>query len=234
VNTKNFLFALLLSVLPLGIATSVLIRRGPGQPAAKGTPGSPGTVANAGPLNDLSPEVKSGLPYFYRLNESYTRGAAPSGEGVKTLQRLGIKALIDLRSAHDHTGEIKGAAELLGLSYHRVPLSVWYGPSDGEAKKFLSIVADRSNGPFYVFCSDGMHRTGEMSAIYRIERERWKIERALKEMDEIGFRPYYYTLRNYVWTYARKFRPEALPRAARRLIPPDEWDQHRDRSSGPR
>ncbi|HKG20675.1 MAG TPA: tyrosine-protein phosphatase [Blastocatellia bacterium] len=232
--TKKFLLALLLSVLPLGIATSALIRKGPGHPAAKGAHESPGKAANAGPLDDLSPEVKSGLPHFYRLNESYTRGAAPSGEGVKTLQRLGIKTLVDLRSNHDHTEEIKAEAEVLGLSYHRVPLSVWYGPSDSEAKEFLSIVADRSRGPFYVFCSDGMHRTGEMSAIYRIDREQWKIGRALKEMDEIGFKSYYYALRNYVWTYARKFRPEAVPPTARRLIPLDEWDHHTDRSPRPR
>ncbi|HVF90547.1 MAG TPA: hypothetical protein VNH22_10810 [Blastocatellia bacterium] len=232
--TKKFLITLLLSVLSLSIAIPALIRKGAGRPAAKSSAESTVAVADSGPLNDLSPEVKSSLPFFHRLNEDYARGAAPSVRGVKTLQRLGIRTLVDLRSAYDHTVEIEAAAEGLGLSYHRVPLSVWYGPSDSEAKRFLSIVADRSKGPFFVFCSDGMHRTGEMSAIYRIDREGWKIERALKEMDEVGFKPYYYTLRNYVWTYARKFRPEALPLTARRVIPLDEWDQHRGRSSGAR
>jgi hypothetical protein len=34
-------------------------------------------------------------------------------------------------------------------------------------------------------------------------------------MDSVGFNPFYYTLRNYVWSYARKFTPEALPKNAR-------------------
>jgi protein tyrosine phosphatase (PTP) superfamily phosphohydrolase (DUF442 family) len=232
VYTKKLLFILSLCVLSLGLAFTLFTHKGvkpePGEVYAR----SLGTLSDAGPLDDLSPEVKSSLPHFHRVNENYTRGSKPAGEGVRTLRRLGIKAILDLRSAYDHTDEVRAEAERLGLTYYRLPLSVWYGPSDAEAKKFLSLVSDRCRGPFFVFCSDGIHRTGEMSAIYRIERDRWEVGRALKEMDEIGFSPYYYALRNYVWTYARKFRPEAVPRTARRIIPTDEWDRKQDRQSG--
>ena len=56
-----------------------------------------------------------------------------------------------------------------------------------------------------------------MSAIYRVARYQWSVEQALKEMDEVGFNPYYYSLRSYVWTYARKFNPQAVPLHARRV-----------------
>jgi hypothetical protein len=56
-----------------------------------------------------------------------------------------------------------------------------------------------------------------MSAIYRIANDGWTVEQSLKEMDELGFNPYYYTLRNYVWDYARKFHPRAVPLSGRRV-----------------
>ena len=56
-----------------------------------------------------------------------------------------------------------------------------------------------------------------MSAIYRVAISQWSVERALQEIDEMGFSPYYWNLRTYVYTYARKFHPKALPPQARSL-----------------
>jgi hypothetical protein len=162
------------------------------------------------PLDETSAEVRVTLPVFRRLNESYMRGSAPLSGSIEVLKKLGVKSLVDLRSAYDHTAEIGKAALSGGLQYFWLPMSVWNAPSDDEANEFISLVTDESKGPFYVFCSDGVNRAGEMSAIYRLARDKWKIERALKEMDDTGFNPYYYTLRNYIWTYARKFYPQAI------------------------
>ena len=109
------------------------------------------------------------------------------------------------------------AAERAGLRYYWLPLGVWNPATDAQAREFVALVTDESKGPYYVFCDDGLHRTGEMSAIYRVARHRWSVEQSLKEMDEVGFNPYYYSLRTYVWTYARKFNPQAVPRQARRV-----------------
>ena len=147
------------------------------------------------------------------------RGGEPARGGLGVLARLGVKTILDLRSEYDYTDDIKVAAERLGFIYRRLPLSVWNPPTDKEANEFVRIVTNKTEGPFFVFCSDGIHRTGEMSAIYRIMEDQWEIEQALTEMDEAGFNPYYYNLRNYVWTYARKFRPAAVPATGRRLSP---------------
>jgi protein tyrosine/serine phosphatase len=147
------------------------------------------------------------------------RGSQPAHGGIDALRRLGVKAVVDLRSIYDHTDDVGVAAERAGLRYHWLPLSVWNPATDKEAKEFVSLVTDESKGPFYIFCSDGIHRTGEMSAIYRVVHDQWTVDQALKEMDELGFNPYYWSLRNYVWTYARKFRPAAVPRTGRRLSP---------------
>jgi protein tyrosine phosphatase (PTP) superfamily phosphohydrolase (DUF442 family) len=169
------------------------------------------------PLTDDSAEVLTTLPYFHRLDENYTRGSLPARGGIETLNRLGVKTLVDLRSVYDHTDEIGIAAERIGMNYYWIPTSVWDPPTDARAKEFVNLVADESKGPFYVFCADGLNRVGEMSAIYRIAKSRWTVDRALKEIDEFGFNPYYWNLRTYVYTYARKFHPKSLPAQARSL-----------------
>jgi protein tyrosine phosphatase (PTP) superfamily phosphohydrolase (DUF442 family) len=181
------------------------------------------------PVSEDSADVKTALPFFYRLNESYARGAQPLRGGVSMLARLGVKTIIDLRSPYDYTEGTKIAAERLGIVYHQLPTSVWNPPTDEEANKFLSIVTDESKGPFFVFCADGVNRVGEMSAIYRVMKDGWTLDQALKEMDDLGFNPYYYNLRNYVWTYARKFRPESVPKGARRLSPIEKWESEMNR-----
>lgn len=170
-------------------------------------------------LDEKSSEVQVALPVFRRLDENYMRGGEPARGGLGVLTRLGVKTILDLRSEYDYTDDIRVSAERLGFIYRRLPLSVWNPPTDKEANDFVRMVTNKTEGPFFVFCSDGIHRTGEMSAIYRIVNDQWEIDQALAEMDEAGFNPYYYNLRNYVWTYARKFRPAAVPATARRLSP---------------
>ena len=210
---KKFLLAtiVLATFIAIGIIT---LASGRGSSSANVTPSSGATRAR---LDERSAEVKVTLPLFHRLSESYMRGSVPLSGSIEVLKRLGVKALVDLRSIYDHTQEIGIAVERAGLRYFWLPMSVWNPPTDEEANRFVTVVSDESVGPFYVFCADGLNRTGEMTAIYRIARDGWSVEQALKEMDDAGFNPYYYTLRNYVWTYARKFRPEAVPPQARRL-----------------
>jgi protein tyrosine phosphatase (PTP) superfamily phosphohydrolase (DUF442 family) len=173
-----------------------------------------------GPLPDKhSGEVQTTLPLFSRLNEQYARGSQPLRGGVSLLKRLGVESIIDLRSPYEHTDEIKSVAERVGIAYHWLPMSVWDPPSDEQANEFVRLTREDSSGPFFVFCTDGVNRTGEMTAIYRISHDGWSAEQALKEMDELGFNAYYYPLRNYVWTYARKFYPALVPPSGRRVSP---------------
>lgn len=169
------------------------------------------------PIADSNALVAATLPYFHRLDDSYLRGSVPTKGGIETLHRLGVKTVVDLRSKYDHTDEIGVAAERSGLKYYWLPMSVWDPPTDAKAKEFVTLVEDSSKGPFYVFCTDGLNRVGEMSAIYRVAKSNWTVDQALKESDDFGFNPYYWSLRNYVYTYARKFHPQALPPKARSL-----------------
>jgi protein tyrosine/serine phosphatase len=212
VNKKRLVAFGIVPVASVVIAATVVI-------IGKAFSEDTGPAARTHVLSDDSAEVRSSLPLFHRLNEEFVRGSQPLRGGVGVLERLGVKTIIDLRSAYDHTSDIGVAAEQRGLRYHWAPMSVWSPPTDEETKKFLSLVTDEGQGPFFVFCADGLNRVGEMSAIYRIARDKWSVEESLIEMDKLGFNPYYYTLRAYVWTYARKHHPDSLPESARRLSP---------------
>jgi protein tyrosine/serine phosphatase len=213
VHHKKFLLAVIVVIVALAIAISTIVF-GSSRSESKSRSGL--SVAEE-PLEDSSGEVAATLPLFHRVDENYVRGSQPMRGGISALKRLGVKTVVDLRSIYDYTDEVKTVAEIAGLKYEWIPMSVWNPPTDDEAKKFVSIVSDTANGPFFVFCADGLNRTGEMTAIYRVARNNWSVEKALDEADELGFSPYYYTLRDYVWDYARKFRPSAVPPTGRRV-----------------
>jgi tyrosine-protein phosphatase SIW14 len=215
VRHKKLLFVVIVVTAALAIAISTIVFG-----SARSEPRStePATVSAADqPLEDSSGEVAATLPLFHRVDENYVRGSQPMRGGISTLKRLGVKTVVDLRSIYDHDDDVKSVAEIAGLGYEWVPMSVWNPPTDEEANKFVSIVSDTAKGPFFVFCADGVNRTGEMTAIYRVVHNNWNVEKALDESDQRGFSPYYYTLRDYVWDYARKFRPSAVPPAGRRV-----------------
>lgn len=213
---KRFILALS-AALSITVAAIAFSATNPATPASRAEPTGAVRITSSPIPKDDSAEVKTALPLFHRANDNYTRGGEPRHGGVEMLLRLGIRAVVDLRSAYDFKDDIKQAAETVGISYHWLPMSVWNAPTDEQANEFVRLVSDKSRGPFYVFCADGLNRTGEMSAIYRIASDGWTVEQSLKEMDQLGFNPYYYTLRNYVWDYARKFRPAAVPPSGRRV-----------------
>jgi protein tyrosine/serine phosphatase len=189
---------------------------------------SPPPVQHTASLDDGIAAIRLSLPLFYRVDQQYTRGSEPAHGGVEMLTKLGVRTVVDLRSTYDRTEEIQIATERAGLTYHWLPLSVWEPPNDTQVSEFMSLVGDVSKGPFFVFCTDGLHRTGEMTAIYRIVHDNWDIRRALAEMDEIGFNPYYYSMRNYVWSYARRFRRGSVTKeASRPRANPDSSSERR-------
>jgi len=212
---KKFLLTAIIAAAAVAIAISTIV-------LSKGSPADSKALnvevrSDVEPLDDTSGEVAATLPLFHRTDENYVRGSQPLRGGIGTLSRLGIKTIVDLRSSYDYTDDVREAAEIAGIGYERVPMSVWNPPTDEEANKFVSIVSDSTKGPFFVFCADGLNRTGEMTAIYRIAHDNWNVEKALDEADELGFNPYYYSLRSYVWDYARKFHPSAVPPTGRKM-----------------
>lgn len=148
------------------------------------------------------------LPNFGRVNDHYLRGAQPTAAQDDDLKAIGVKTIIDLRD--DARPYAKEAAERAGLRYVNLPLNDKRYPPKDAAERFLKIANDQANWPVYVHCAGGRHRTGAMTAVYRMTVDGWDIQRAYAEMKQYDFytrnghRPY----KAYVFNYYRNLQAQ--------------------------
>lgn len=131
------------------------------------------------------PLTCAGLPNLHKVSDDLYRGAQPTAEGIKQLQAMGIKTVINLRSS-DTDRDILNAA---GPAGEHIPMVAWHARDD-DVVRFLQIVTDESRLPAFVHCRRGADRTGLMVAVYRIVVQGWDKEQALVEMTQGGFRFY--------------------------------------------
>ena len=73
------------------------------------------------------------------------------------------------------------------MSYVRIPMTTHEQPTLDKVAEFLGIVNDPARQPVYVHCVGGRHRTGVMSAVYRMTHDGSTAEQAFKEMKHYKF-----------------------------------------------
>ena len=154
------------------------------------------------PVIDVSARAKwakpmdlPGLPNLHQVSEDLYRGAQPSAEGMKQLEQLGVKTVVNLRSSHSDRDELKGTS----LAYEHIEMTAW-NPESKDIVRFLKIVSDSNSVPVFVHCQHGADRTGLMCAIYRIVVQGWSKDEAIKEMTEgdFGFHEIWRNLPKYI------------------------------------
>jgi protein tyrosine/serine phosphatase len=122
---------------------------------------------------------------FGRVTDTYYRGAQPVGADFDALKALGVKTIIDLQEYGDT--EEPAAAKKAGLNYVRIGMTTRIVPTKAQLEQFLSIVNDPAQQPVYVHCAGGHHRTGVMTAVYRMTKDGWDGKQAFAEMKKYGF-----------------------------------------------
>src|SRR4030095_10418580 len=123
---------------------------------------------------------------FGRVNDNYYRGAQPKGRDYTDLAAIGVTTLVNLTSDDAHLGE-RAMAERAGMQYFQIPMTTHQPPTDAQLAQFRRIVNDPANQPVYVHCVGGRHRTGVMTAPYRMSEEGWAADRAFREMKDFKF-----------------------------------------------
>jgi protein tyrosine phosphatase (PTP) superfamily phosphohydrolase (DUF442 family) len=84
--------------------------------------------------------------------------------------------------------------------------------------EFLSIMDDSSTYPVLIHCKAGLHRTGVLTAIYRMQYQGWTPATAYKELKANGFGEWACNSDNeYVKQYVLRYQPRlpSVLRAAR-------------------
>ena len=142
-------------------------------PVAAAQPGHTGALDNIRIAN------------FGRVNDNYYRGAQPGGRDYADLAKLGVKTVIDLQDYGDKAEP--AAVEAAGMKYVRIGMNTRVNPTPAQLEQFLKIVNDPASQPVYVHCAGGRHRTGVMTAVYRMTNDRLTGSDAFKEMKKFNF-----------------------------------------------
>jgi protein tyrosine/serine phosphatase len=122
---------------------------------------------------------------FGEVDEHYFRGAQPRGDDFRALAAAGVRLVIDLAAEGDRA---EGAnAQAAGMRFVRIPMTTHDVPTPAVIAEFMSLVGDPANQPVYVHCIGGRHRTGVMTAIYRMTVDGWNAARAFSEMQQFKF-----------------------------------------------
>jgi protein tyrosine/serine phosphatase len=141
---------------------------------------------------------------FGRTNDNYFRGAQPDSRDYPDLAALGIKTVIDL--TRDGRSDEAGLVQRAGMRFYRIPLTTSERPSEAAVTQFMKIVNDPANWPVFVHCQGGRHRTGVMTAVYRITNDGWSANQAYDEMKQYHFEgfPGHPVLKSFVYDYYSK------------------------------
>ena len=162
-------------------------------------------------LVDLS---KIHIDNFGRIDATYYRGGQPKAHDYADLAALGVKTLINLTS-DDRDANEEALAAKAGLQYVTIPMTTHAVPTAAELATFLGIVADPASQPIYVHCVGGRHRTGVMTAVYRMAHDGWSADQAFREMKQYKFGPdmLHPEFKQFVFTYAASVAAHAVPAA---------------------
>ena len=138
---------------------------------------------------------------FGSVNDKFYRGAQPKKQDYVGLAVMGVKTIIDLQQNGD--GREQQIAETQGMKFFRIGMSDRSQPSTEQVDLFLKLVNDPANQPVFVHCRGGRHRTGALTAIYRITHDGWTADQAVQEMKQFDF-DYgmgHGSLKRYVYDY---------------------------------
>jgi protein tyrosine phosphatase (PTP) superfamily phosphohydrolase (DUF442 family) len=152
------------------------------------TPGSPAPAAVSAPksLKEAWPSTKDashrvvakGVPNFGKLNDFIWRSGQPTREGYQTLEKEGLKTVINLREEFPQDKEMMPQ----GVKYVFIPIKDQHEPTEEQAKQFLEVASNPENWPLLVHCHGGEGRAGVMSAIVRLSIDGWDQDKTMKEV----------------------------------------------------
>jgi protein-tyrosine phosphatase len=153
------------------------------------------------PAISVAPLSRVQIGNFGKIDNNYFRGSQPRGADYQDLAAIGVKTVIDLQA--DGPSNEAGIVKAAGMNFFRIGMTTTNAPTDAQVAQFFQIVNNPANQPVYVHCAGGRHRTGTMTALYRMTNDGWTAQQAYNEMRQYRFEgwPDHPVLRNYVYAY---------------------------------
>ena len=158
------------------------------------------------PVQWAEPVEMEGVSNLHRISPTLYRSEQPTALGMKNLERLGIRTIINLRAFNDDKDEVKGTS----LRTERVKILTWR-IDDKHVIEVMRMLKKAENGPFLIHCQHGADRTGLMSAMYRVLEQGWTPEDAPTELIDGGYG--YHSMWKNIVRYVRSVDAASLREA---------------------
>jgi protein tyrosine/serine phosphatase len=151
--------------------------------------------ATSRPAEWAQPVAREGAPNLFKVTENLYRSAQPTAAGMKNLEALGIRSVINLRAFHSDRSEVVGTA----LLNEELSVKTWH-LEDEDVVRVLRLLKDTARGPYLLHCQHGADRTGTMIAMYRMVVQGWPREKAVDELVNggYGFHPVWRNILEYL------------------------------------
>ena len=141
-----------------------------------------------------------GIVNYGLVRAGFYRGAKPDGPALDTLQRLGVRSIIDLRMPREIDNDEARKARMRGIAYTNVPLPGLRAPTDQQVQQVLTLLRTLP-GPVYLHCEHGCDRTGTIVACSRMQEDHWAMEPALREAEFHGLSGLERGMRRYIQSF---------------------------------
>jgi tyrosine-protein phosphatase SIW14 len=142
-----------------------------------------------------------GLSNVGRVTPWVYRGAQPAAEGYRTLKKMGVKTVINLRTSETEKEKVVAA----GMRSVEVPMGMSTDNLREKVDRVVALMADPANQPVFVHCRQGRDRTGIVVAAYRMKVEGWSIAEAEAEMQAFGFNDIWVNFKWFIRRYGAQF-----------------------------
>ncbi|HEY5999195.1 MAG TPA: tyrosine-protein phosphatase [bacterium] len=134
------------------------------------------------PAEWAQPIAREGVPNLFKVTDTLYRSAQPTAAGMKSVEALGVRTVINLRAFHSDAKEVEGTA----LLNEELSVKTWH-LEDEDVVRVLRLLRDPARGPYLVHCQHGADRTGTMIAMYRMVVQGWPREKAIDELVNGGY-----------------------------------------------
>ena len=148
-----------------------------------------------------TPGEPAGVRNFHAVDDHVYRGAQPTPAGFKSLAKMGVRTVIDLRGGRERTLDEEKLVKDAGMRYVHIPMAGMSAPTDQQIASMLALLNDSTNWPLFVHCRRGADRTGTVIACYRIAHYRWDNRKALEEAKMDGMSMIERAMEHYILTF---------------------------------